>query len=185
MLREVDRWAITGDGTAGATLTFGDGVAGTVAYTLTAADEADGTGFTVAKNLAEAINADSTVGAVGFASVQQKDANEAYIVWSSIAATDNTTTLVSAAGTGSAATVDTTEGTVVDGAAADLVAGSSTKVVTIEMDNDGNTVDLTMDEGDFASLESVASELNRQIALTGNFEGERALNVRVVDGYTT
>ena len=32
--------------------------------------------------------------------------------------------------------------------------------------------------------ESVASELNRQIALTGNFEGERALNVRVVDGYT-
>ena len=52
------------------------------------------------------------------------------------------------------------------------------------MDNDGNTIDLTMDEGDFASLESVASELNRQLALSGNFEGERALNVRVVDGYT-
>ena len=183
MQREVDRWAITGDGTAGATLTFGDGVGGTVAYTLTAADEADGTGFTVAKNLAEAINADATVGALGFASVQQKDANEAYIVWSSTAATDNTTTLVSAAGTGSAATIGTID-EVVDGVAADLVTGSSTKVVTIEMDDDGNTVDLTLDEGDFASLEAVASELNRQLALSGQFQGERGLTARVADGYT-
>ena len=65
MQKEVDRWAITGDGTAGATLTFGDGTAGTVAYTLTAADEADGTGFTTAKNLAEAINADLNSGSGG------------------------------------------------------------------------------------------------------------------------
>jgi flagellin len=183
MQREVDRWAITGDGTAGATLTFGDGVAGTVAYTLTAADEADGTGFTVAKNLAEAINADATVGAVGFASVQQKDSNEAYLVWSSTAATDNTTTLVSAAGSGSAATIGTID-EVVDGVAADLVTSSTTNTVTIELDDDGNSVSLTLDTGDFASLDAVAHEINRQLALSGAFEGERALSARVADGYT-
>ena len=183
MQKEVDRWAITGDGTTGATLTFGDGTAGTVTYTLTAADEADGTGFTTAKNLAEAINADSTVGAVGFASVQMKDANEAYIVWSSTAATDKTTTLVSAAGSGSAATIGTID-EIVDGAASDLAVTTSNDVLTFELDDDGNTASITLDVGDYGTLDSLASEINRKLALSGQFDGERAITAKVVDGYT-
>ena len=120
---------------------------------------------------------------MGFASVQQKDANEAYIAWSAIA-TDNTTTLVSANGIGSAATISTID-EVVDGVAVDPAVTTSNDELTIELDDDGNTATITLDVGDYGTLDSLVSEINRKLALSGQFEGERAPTAKVVDGYTS
>ena len=52
------------------------------------------------------------------------------------------------------------------------------------MDDDGTTTSLTLDAGDYTTLEGLASEINRQLTMSGQFDGERALNARVEDGYT-
>jgi len=186
---EVSSFIITGNSThaSGDAITLtATGGGETLTYTVTAADAADATGYTLAKSIATAVNADSTMRELVFASVNETSSTTSTISFSHINANSNaaeTYTLVSDDAGGLGGTI-AAETQVFDGAPADLDVTTSYDTITVEMDNDGNTVTLTLDVGNKASLDNLAADLNRQIQSSGNFSGDRDLTVSVVNGYT-
>jgi flagellin len=176
--------------TVGSTLTAGDGTT-PVVYTLVQADLDDSTGMTLAQNVATAVNANSTLNKEVFASVMGLTATTAKISFSNVTgstanpSTDLTMTLKSSINT-IGTTGELTAAQKNDGAARDLaIVASTNETLTVELGNDGVTTSITLTAGEYASLDALASEMNRAIAATGAFEGDRALTAKVVDGYTT
>ena len=180
---EVSSFLITGDHASGDTITLtATGGGETLTYAVTAADAADSTGYTLAKSIATAVNADSTMRELVFASVNETSSTTSTISFSHINANSNAAETYTLA-TGGSGTIGA-ETQVHDGAPADLDVTTSFDTITVEMDNDGNTVTLTLDVGNKASLDNLAADLNRQIQSSGNFSGDRDLTVSVVNGYT-
>ena len=184
---QVTSFLITGNSkqTAGDVITFDSTTVGTtptVQYTVTAADANDSTGYTLAKSIATAVNADSTMRELVFASVNQTSSTTSTITFSDISNGAETYTLSSNNTGGAGGTIGAASA--LFGAPADLDVTTSFDTVTVEMDNDGNTVTLTLDVGNMASLDNLAADLNRQIQSSGNFSGDRDLTVSVVNGYT-
>jgi flagellin len=187
---EVSSFLITGDSKHAAndvitlTATTGAGTP-TVAYTVTSADAADLTGYTLAKSIATAVNADSTMRELVFASVNETSSTTSTISFSHINANTNqgeTYTLASDDAGGLGGTIGA-ETQVFDGDPADLDTNGKTGL-TVEMDNDGSAISLTLADSDFASLDALAADLNRQIQSSGKFSGDRDLTAKVVNGYT-
>ena len=179
---EVTSFLITGDATSGQTITLtATGGGQTVTYDVTDADAADTTGYTLAKSIATAVNADSTMRELIFASVNETSSTTSTISFSHINANTNQGETYTLAGGGGTIGAETQ---VFDGDPADIDVTASEDTITIEMDNDGNTVTLTLDIGEMAGLDNLAADFNRQIQSSGNFAGDRELTVRVVDGYT-
>jgi len=180
---EVSSFLVTGDHAAADVITLtATGGGETLTYAVTAADAADSSGYTLAKSIATAVNADSTMRELVFASVNETSSTTSTISFSHINANSNAAETYTLA-TGGSGTIGA-ETQVFDGAPADLDVTTSYDTITVEMDNDGNTVTLTLDVGNKASLDNIAADLNRQIQSSGNFAGDRSLTVSVVNGYT-
>jgi flagellin len=154
-----------------------------VVYSVTQADADDSTGLTLAQNIATAVNKAAANDEV-FASAMQTGATTTNISFSSVDGLDTTLTLVSDDAGGLGGTIGAAD-TSLDGGTTDLAVAAGTDTFTVELGDDGVATTVTLTQGGYSSLEALATEMNRAIAATGAFEGDRALSVRVADGYTT
>jgi flagellin len=158
-------------------------------YTVTSADAADATMETLAKNVAAAINADSTAGAAVLASASYTSSSTSTLT---LTVRDDSTNALSVTGSAAAATialVKTGTGTVTQTAVTDRAASAAITIdgdgdaITVELDGSGNTATLSITQGTYANLEAVATEMNRLIAESDAFKGENAIRVVVKEGY--
>jgi len=150
----------------------------TVTHTITAADVADTTFATLVKNVAAKINADTTLGPKVMATAgdganllvtNMKDATIALIT--SGGTTAGGTTTPSAWSTPVAAGVGLT------------VTASTNDTLTVTLGSVASS--LTMTAGKYSTLEDVANEINLQIARSGSFQGDNALQAVVYSGSDT
>jgi flagellin len=181
---EVTSFLVThgGDHAAGDTISFTD-TATTLDYVVTQADADDSTGATLVQNLATAINANTTLQNQVFASAHQTSATTATLALSGVDSLATTWTLTSDDNGGLGGTIAAAVSNW-DGASANLVVASTSDTFTVELGNDGTASTITLTQGNYASLEALASEMNRAIAASGAFEGDRAITAVVKDGYT-
>lgn len=147
------------------------------AYVVTAADVADTTFETLARNLANAINTDGTLGDKMLATAAGAELHVVNMVsgtsYTALAiATDATSGLIEGV-TAASATFTTL---------ADIDT-SGALTLTVELDNSGTTTNLTLTDGEYANLEALADEINLQIARSGKFTGDSAIEAVVLSGY--
>ena len=167
--------ALSGTWAAGDTVAFSTDTSSLTlgTYTVTAADEADTSLETLAQNLANHINTDSVSGDVMLATAEGANL---YVMG-----------VNSATVHGTLSSVDTTAGTgALASGAFSTVADidlTGANVLTVELDNSGTAISLTLTDGDYSSIENVAAEINLQIARSGQFEGDSAISAVVLSGY--
>jgi flagellin len=172
---------VAGTWVAGDTISFvttGTNVSSTAAYTVTTADVADTSFETLARNVALWMNSDATTSdkflatATGAVVTVTAMGETPAVAYTNMQFTDT-----SSAGTvGGAATVAFTS-------KADLAVTSSTNTLTIELGSSGTSNSVTLTAGAYASIDNLASEINRQIQSSGLFEGDNAVRAVVYSGY--
>jgi flagellin len=163
---------LAGTITSGDTIAFTANSVSTSAYTVTAADIADTTYETLAKNLVNHANSTTSFAAQAIAS--------------SVGGVISFTTMT----TGGGAVSTTVTGGNTTATAATTKATQSSIVVTASQDEDltialdgatGKQISLTA--GTYGSLEDLAAEINRVASSSGLFEGNDAIRAVVLEGY--
>jgi len=175
---EVTSFLVTGDHSVLDVLTFTDTVT-SITYAVTQADVDDSTGLTLVQNLATAINANTTVQNQVFASAHQTGTGTSTLALSGADGAATTWALTTGGGGTIGAAVSSW-----DGLSADLVVAATSDTFTVELDNDGIADTITLTQGNYASLEALAAEMNRAISASGAFEGDRAITAVVKEGFT-
>jgi flagellin len=170
---------VAGTWAAGDTIALasaGTVVSGSASYTVTAADVADSTFETLARNIASFINADSNLGDKFLAT-----ATGAVVTVSAMGetpqATAYTTLTPTISGSGTLST-----GTFSSLADLEITSGSN-NTLTVELANSGVTNSLTITDGEYANIEALAAEINLQIAKSDAFEGDNAIRAVVYSGF--
>jgi len=169
---------------AGGVFALAVGALGTVSYTVTAADVADTTRSTLTANLASAINTDATVGP----KVLATSGNGAVLSITNTNVVNGAQVAITAV-TGTY-TVSGTETYVTGDIAAGLTAWTTSAAPVISGANNALTITagsspsvaLTLTQGTYSTIDSLANEINLQITKSGAFQGDQAVKAVVYSG---